>query len=300
MNRENDEFEIYLDKKKVEMRNLKDSDFVTTSFNVPSPIANAIDREIDALSKRHNMDTMEVSAAVISNGLETIEKIIVNKGEEYAKNLMQTLLDASEKGDIKKVGETISQMRIDAEGNIGNVGKDEHDEDMPLEDYIKRRLDMLDTSSEIYKDEDFILINARNPEDPEDIIVCYPHRTQIEVLSIMSEELGLPVEELLFMTIMRAKEADGNASIESKQEIRKFLDRQNKRMHDDAQKELEIMMKGITIEQMKNKLRELHSFPMIKLDAMERSWRKEFKANKSPDEHKDIEIYVKTKFASML
>jgi hypothetical protein len=59
MNKENDDFEKYLENKKAELRKLKDSDFVETSFYTYPKIVNTIDIAMDTLAKRHEMDTMD-------------------------------------------------------------------------------------------------------------------------------------------------------------------------------------------------------------------------------------------------
>lgn len=290
-------FDKYLGKKKAELRKLKDSDFVTTSFDIPSPIVKAINREMDVLSKRHEMDTMEVSAASVSHGLEAIEKITENNGEGYTKNILLELSDAIEKGDVKKIAMITNQMEIDAECKT-DLRQNEDDEDLSLEQYIRKYHDRLEKES--YKEEDFILINARNPEDPEDIIELHPHKTQVEEFKAMSSDLDIPVEELAFITFMCAIEQLEETPLESKQEIKSLLDRQAKRIHDNLYKKTRNILEEITIGELKNKLKELYSIPTHKLDAIERSWKKEFRTNKLSGQYEDIETYVKMKFVSML
>lgn len=300
------EFGTYLDKKKVELRKLKDSDFVATHVDVSPTIAGVINKSMDIISKNHEMDIMEVGAASMSYGLEALEKIIKNKGEEYAKSIIQDMMDANAKGDFKRMLEIADQMKIDAEEKsnteerIRNVIKDEDDKDISLEQYVKKYGDRLKKEFESIKEEDFTIIKARNPENPKDIIELYLHKTHIEELKMMGSELDMSFEEVAYMVTMSTMEASEDVPIELKQEIRKFLDRQNKRISDNVHKELGYALENITVGQLKDILRKFHSIPMIKLDTMERSLRKEFNTNKLSGQYKDIETYVKIKLASIM
>lgn len=300
------EFGTYLDKKKVELRKLKDSDFVATHVDVSPTIAGVINKSMDMISKNHEMDIMEVGAASMSYGLDALEKIIKNKGEEYAKSIIQDMMDANAKGDFKRMLEIADQMKIDAEEKsnteerIRNVIKDEDDKGISLEQYVKKYGHMLKKEFESIKEEDFTIIKARNPENPEDIIELDLHKTHIEELKMMGSELDMSFEEVAYMVTMCTMEASEDVPIELKQEIRKFLDRQNKRISDNVHRELEYALENITVGQLKDILRKFHSIPMIKLDTMERSLRKEFNTNKLSGQYKDIETYVKIKLASII
>lgn len=300
------EFGMYLDKKKAELRKLKDSDFVSTQIDVSPIMAGVINKSMDIISKKHEMDIMEVGSASMSYGLEALEKIIENKGEEYAKSIIQDMMDANAKGDFKRMLEIADQMKIDAEEKssteekIRNVIKDEDDKGISLGQYVKKYGDKLKKEFESLKKEDFTIIKARNPENPEDIIELDLHKTHIEELKMMGSELDISFEEVAYMVTMSAMEASEDVPIELKQEIRKFLDRQNKRISDNVHKELEYSLEKITVRQLKDILRKFHSIPMIKLDTLERSLRKEFNAKKLSGQYKDIETYVKIKLASIV
>jgi hypothetical protein len=313
---EGDDFEKYLEEKKAELRKLKDSDFVETSFYAHPKIVDKIDRAMDILAKRHEMDTVEVGAAAISSGLETLEKIIKNKGEEYTLNLILELSAANDRGDIKKIAELTDKMRIDAEGKEDNIRKNEYKDkedkekenenkdkckdNISFEQFVRENESLLDESFDYSKGEDFELIIARNPEDPEDTMELYPHKTQVEQLKIMSVSLGVPIEELAYRMILYAVEGSENTPIEIKQEIRKSIERQDRKIRDNIHNELESTFGGISTWQIKNMLQDLHHLPMNKLDNMERSWRKEYKTDKLDNQYKDVEMYIKVKFLYML
>jgi len=171
-------------------------------------------------------------------------------------------------------------------------------EELSFEQYIEKNKELLKEEFKNLKKEDFIIVKARNPESPEQVLEQYVHKSQYQRYQQLSIEFEIPLEEMIFITLMYTLEGSEITPIDIKKEIRKFLDRQMIRIKNNANKMLLDSLKKITITQLKNKLNDKLSIPIRKLDYMEYSWRDEFKKVKS--EYKDEEIYIKVKLASML
>lgn len=170
-------------------------------------------------------------------------------------------------------------------------------EKMSFEQYIEKNKESLQESKNLKK-EDFIIVNARNPEFPEQVLEWSIHKSQYQRYQQLSTDLMVPIEEIVFITLMYTLEGSEITPIDVKKEIREFLDRQMVRIKNAVGNILLESLKDVTIVQLKNKLNERLSIPIQKLDSMERSWRKEFKDAKSG--YTDEDIYIKLKLASML
>lgn len=171
-------------------------------------------------------------------------------------------------------------------------------EEISFEQYIEKNKELLEEEFKNLKEEDFIIVKARNPEFPKQVIEQHIHKSQYQRYQQLSLEYEIPLEEMVFITLMYTLEASEITPIDTKKEIRELLDRQKTRIRNNVNKMLSDSVKKITITQLKNKLNDKLSIPIIRLDSMEHSWREEFKKVKS--EYKDEEIYVKVKLASML
>lgn len=110
-------FEEYLEKKKPELRKLKDSDFIPIEVDVPEPMVDmmdAIEMQKDILSKEYGVDRQDIDVATLQYGNDMITRIINNKGLEYTKELTEKLLKANKKGDMRAISKLVRQMTIDA------------------------------------------------------------------------------------------------------------------------------------------------------------------------------------------
>lgn len=172
-------------------------------------------------------------------------------------------------------------------------------EEISFEQYIEKNKESLFKEFKNLSDEDFILIRARNPEDPKQVVEWNLHKYQYERLHNDSIELRVPEEELVFISLMYTLEASEMVSVEEKQKIRMFLDRQMKRIKNNVNKILVENIKNVTIMQLQIKLNQLKSIPMERLNNMEKLWREQFKKDKISD-YKDEDVYVKIKFAELL
>lgn len=170
-------------------------------------------------------------------------------------------------------------------------------EKMSFDQYIEKNKESLQEFKNLKK-EDFISVNARNPEFPEQVLEQSIHKSQYQRYQQLSTDLRVPIEEIVFITLMYTLEGSEITPIDVKKEIREFLDRQMVRIKNNISNMLLESLKDVTIVQLKNKLNERLSIPIQKLDSMERSWRKEFKDVKS--EYTDEDVYIKVKLASML
>lgn len=171
-------------------------------------------------------------------------------------------------------------------------------EDISFEQYIEKNKELFKEEFKNLKKEDFIIVKARNPEFPKQVLEQYIHKSQYQRYQQLSIEFEIPLEEMVFITLMYTLEGSEITPIVIKKDIREFLDRQIIRIKNNVNKILLDSFKKITIVQLKNKLNKKLSIPIRKLDSMEHSWRDEFK--KVNSEYKDEEIYVKVKLASML
>lgn len=106
------ELEEFLKKRKQELRKMKDSDF-KIPLNMSGPKEKEFNDMIDRLSKRHQMDVMEVTMGVIEFGMDALQKLIRKKGYLYAKNMIKDCIDADRKGDFKRIEEIMVQIRKD-------------------------------------------------------------------------------------------------------------------------------------------------------------------------------------------
>ncbi len=167
-----------------------------------------------------------------------------------------------------------------------------------FEQYLEKNKELLREESKNLKKEDFIKVKARNPEYPKQVLEQDIHKSQYEEFRKLSIEFEIPLEEMVFVTLMYTLERSEITPIDVKKDIRSFLDRQMLKIKNNVNNMLTDSLKKITITQLKNKLNEKLSIPIKKLDAMEHSWREEFKKVKS--EYRDEDIYVKVKLASML
>ncbi len=294
-----EEFEDFIKKKKSELRKTKDSDFTSMAVNAPEPTLRMYNEMTKFLSKKHEMDVMEIDSAVMSYGMDALEKLIQKKGAEYAKNLMNEVIDANNRGDLKRVHELIDQMNKDI-NEEEYIRKGENDKDLLFEDFLKVNEEKLIKKFDSFKDEDFKVIKARNPENPEEIIEFDLHKSQIEEMERNAADVGIPFEEFVFMTVIKCKELSENISAEEKNEIKEFLNRQINKIEDSAKKDVQDTLEKISLRQLKKKLMELHKIPRKRLDKMEKSWRKEFKEEELSPQYRSDDMYVKIKFASML
>lgn len=294
-----EEFEEFLKKKKPELRKMKDSDFVSTQISAPEPTIRSFKEMTKFLSKTHQMDVMEIDSAIMSYGMEALEKLIQKKGPEYAKNLMEEVISTNDKGDFKKVHELIDQMKKDI-NDEDYIRKGENGKNLSFEEFIKINEQKLTKKFDSFKDEDFKVIKARNPENPEEIIELDFHKSQIDDMRRNAVDLGIPFEEFAFLTVLKCKEVSENTSAEEKNEIKEFLNRHFKMIENNAKKDLQDTLEKISLEQLKEKLIELHKISRKKLDKMEKSWKKEFKEKELSSQYRSENMYIKIKFASML
>lgn len=293
-----EEFEEFLKKKKSELRKMKDSDFVSTPVNAPEPMIRSFKETTNFLSNRHQMDIMEIDSVIMSYGIDALEKLIQKKGAEYAKNLMEEIIDTNNRRDFKKVHELLDQMKkdINDEDYIGR----KNGKDLSFEEFIKINEEKLTKKFDSFKDEDFKVVKARNPENHEQIIELDLHENQIEEMRRNAAGIGLPFEEFVFLTVMKCKEVSEKTSAEEKDEIKKFLNRQIKMLEYNAKNDVQDTLEKISLEQLKEKLMELHKISRKKLDKMEKFWKKEFKEKELLSQYRSDDMYVKIKFASML
>ncbi len=187
-------------------------------------------------------------------------------------------------------------MTIDVEGKTNNMDKEEDCANISFEQYLRDNQFSLCQEFNSLNKKDFISINARDPENPEHTMDITLHKSQLEQLKTTSDRISVPIEELAYQMIMYAVEESEDTPIELRLELAERLDRQNEKIRGNINKEYESKFGKISIKQLKNRLRDLHSIPMSKLDAMERSWRKELQGN---SKEYDVESYIKMKFLAM-
>ena len=118
-------------------------------------------------------------------------------------------------------------------------------EDISFEQYIEKNKDLLIREYKNFKKEDFVIIKARNPDDPKHIIELNFSKYQYESIKKDSKEFGVPFEELAFIAIMETLKESEIASEEEKRQIRSFIDRQMLRIKNNVNK--------ILIENINNK-----------------------------------------------
>jgi hypothetical protein len=182
------------------------------------------------------------------------------------------------------------------EGKMDNITKEKDNKNISLEQYVMDNQDCLCQEFCSCSKEGFISTNARDPENPEHTMKIALHESQVERLKATSDRIGMPVEELAYRMIMYAVEESEDTPAELRMEMAERLDRQNEKIRNNINKEYESKFGKISVKQLKIKLRDLHYIPLSRLDAMERSWRKELHGN---SEEYDIESYLKMKFLSM-
>ena len=136
-------------------------------------------------------------------------------------------------------------------------------EDISIEQYIEKNKELLTKKYKNLKEEDFVLIKARNPENSKQIIESNFLKYQYERFKKDSKEFGIPIEELAFITLMSTLERSGIVPEEEKRKIRTFIDRQMNIIKNNVNKILVETLENITIVQFKNKIKEVHSISMI-------------------------------------
>lgn len=171
-------------------------------------------------------------------------------------------------------------------------------EDISFEQYVEKNKDLLTKKYKNLKEEDFVTIKTRNPDDPKQMIEIKFSKYHSESIKKDSKEFGVPFEELAFIVIMETLKESEIVPEEEKRKIRTFINKQMLRIKNNVNKILTESVENITINQFKNKINEKHSISIKELNDMENKWREEFKKEKS--DYKDVDIYVKMKLASLL
>lgn len=171
-------------------------------------------------------------------------------------------------------------------------------EDASFEQYIEKNKELLTKKYKNLKEEDFVIIKARNPENSKQIIESYFLKYQYERFKKDSKEIGMPIEELAFIALMSTLETSEIVPEEEKRKIRSFIDRQMIIIKNNTNKMLIRTLENITIRQFKDKISEVHQISMKELNNMEYKWREEFKKEKS--DYKDVDMYIKIKLVSLL
>lgn len=171
-------------------------------------------------------------------------------------------------------------------------------EEISFEQYIEKNKDLLFKKYKNLKEEDFVLIKTRNPENSKQIIESNFLKFQYERLKKDSNEFKIPIEELAFIVLMITLEKSEVVPEEEKRKIRAFIGRQMTIIKNNVNKMLIGTLENVTIKQFKDKINRVHSISMKELNSMEYEWREEFKKEKSG--YKDVDIYVKIKLASLL
>ena len=171
-------------------------------------------------------------------------------------------------------------------------------EDISFEQYVEKNKDLLTKKYKNIKEEDFVIIKARNPDDPKQILELNFSKYQSENIKKDSKEFGVPFEELAFIVIMETLKESEIISEEEKRKIRTFINKQMLRIKNNVNKILIESVEDITINQFKNKINEKYSISMKELNDMENKWREEFEKEKSG--YQNEEIYIKIKLASLL
>ena len=167
-----------------------------------------------------------------------------------------------------------------------------------LEKYEEENKELLMKEFASLNKEDFIKVEARNPEDPNEIIELTLHKDQVEQIEEYSIEFNIPKEEMAYIIVANGIQSSENITVEERQQLKGFLNRQMKRIENLLKDKISDDLKGISIRRIKNQLIELYSIPMRELDINENSWRKQFKKENSG--YKDVDTFVKVNFVSML
>ena len=171
-------------------------------------------------------------------------------------------------------------------------------EDISIEQYIEKNKELLTKKYKNLKEEDFVLIKARNPENSKQIIESNFLKYQYERFKKDSKEFGIPIEELAFITLISTLERSEIIPEEEKRKMKAFVDRQTTRIKNNVDNMLIGTLENITIKQFKDKINEVRSISMKELNNMEYKWREELKNEKS--DYKDVDTYIKIKLASFL
>jgi hypothetical protein len=170
-------------------------------------------------------------------------------------------------------------------------------EDMPLGRFYNENKDLF---GHLFRHlaKDVVPIKARNPENPEDTILFYLTKKELEEMDTEGKKYTIPLEEFVFLGIMlRIQKSDIPGIM--KEKIRLFTERQMRKIHKPMVDLLDETLECIPIAILKKIIVNEQEISINDLDKLEMIWRREYMTKKLSENYKDEEIYVKMKLLAM-